>query len=288
VDTVASSQTWTTFTRVDGTPVIYTTKPISTIEPTVPFRCTERFLRRTELWMRALKYFSRTYGGPGKYDDVRLSRSNGFGVAGDTLGHGAGEAMDLAYVQWKDPAGGISVACRPAAKDHAHTSLTVRRRYWAVDAMCRTRFRYVLDGNYDGKHQDHLHTDWQDAPPRHLTDSRSDNVFLQALCNDLMGAQLAVDGRWGPATAGALREAMRLLKVSGDPHDGESSTWKTFCERAAAHGLRNKGVGYYDWYSLDRRYSWSAHNYPGSYIRHRDGLGFISAPSSSLDRSDAT
>ncbi len=262
------------FTHIDKTPVYYYDGSVKT------FQCNSTWFKdRVVPWLKQLKAVSRTYGGS-SYANIEHLRSQGFFVAKPGM-HNEGRAMDLATVKWN------GTQSSPINGDHASTTVSVRRRYFAVDALCRAHFRPVLDGNYNADHRNHFHCDDGEMPTICRKTSRADTVFVQALCNSFLGMSLSVDGAWGTATNNAFATAKSKLQVSGDPH-ASATAWKTFCERAAAHGFRNASFGYYAWYTLNSYYSWSSFNYPSSFIRHRDWLGFSNPASTATDRADAT
>ncbi|MFH0245541.1 extensin family protein [Streptomyces sp. HK10] len=218
-----------TFSRIDGTPVYYWRgdRGNNTLRN---WQCTEAFYDRLVLWIRDLRSLSAD-GGFGKVDFLV---SAGFYVNRSGQ-HGAGTAMDLDMVRW---AGGRR--CSPLDRHHAE-GRTLRRRYLAVDAVCRRRFRYVLDGWYNSAHHDHIHADFGGLPTTCEKGSRSDTVFVQAMCNNFMGAGLAVDGIWGPNTQTWFNRAKNRLGISGDPHS-EVAAWRNMLARMARHGFSDTAI----------------------------------------------
>ncbi|MBW1599717.1 extensin family protein [Streptomyces sp. JJ38] len=216
-----------TFSKIDGTPVYYWR---SNRGNTVlrDWRCTYDFYDRLVVWIRDLRRLSED-GGFGK---VSFLVSAGFYV-NKSGQHGAGTAMDLDHVRW---AGGRR--CSPLDRHHSSSNRTLRRRYLAVDATCRRRFRYVLDGWYNSAHADHIHADFGGLPTLCQKGSSSDTKFVQAMCNNFMGSGLAVDGIWGPKTNGAFSTAKNRLNISGNPHT-ELDAWRTMLARVARHGFRD-------------------------------------------------
>ena len=90
---------------------------------------------------------------------------------------------------------------------HASSSLATRRRYLAVEALLRKRFRTVLNGYYNTDHETHFHVDnGCDVEPLNKT-LRSHTLFMQLVANNFLGRNIAVDGTWGTATQGAFIEA---------------------------------------------------------------------------------
>ncbi|QFZ19410.1 extensin family protein [Saccharothrix syringae] len=215
-----------TFQRIDGTPVYYwrSSRGDTTLRN---WQATQEFYDSLVLWIRDLRSLSSAYGS------ITYLVSAGFYVnkPGE---HGAGTAMDLDHVRWS---GGQT--CSPLDREHASGTQATRRRYLAVDAVCRRRFRYVLDGWYNADHADHIHSDFGGLPARCVTGSESDTKFVQSLCNNFMNSGLAVDGIWGPLTTSAFTTAKSRLGVTGDPHTS-TSAWQTFLSAAARRGFANQ------------------------------------------------
>ncbi|WP_367128620.1 hypothetical protein [Saccharothrix sp. HUAS TT1] len=215
-----------TFSRIDGTPVYYwrSSRGNTTLRN---WQATQAFYDSLVLWIRDLRSLSSGYGS------VTYLVSAGFYVNKPGQ-HGAGTAMDLDHVRWSG--GQVS---SPLDRDHASGTLATRRRYLAVDAVCRRRFRYALDGWYNADHADHIHSDFGGLPVRCVTGSESDAKFVQALCNNFMSSGLAVDGIWGPLTQSAFTTAKSRLGVTGDPHSS-SAAWQSFLSAAARRGFANQ------------------------------------------------
>ena len=217
-----------TFSRIDGTPVYYwrSSRGDTTLRN---WQCTQAFYDTLVLWIRDLRAYSGAYGS------VTYLVSAGFYVNKPGQ-HGAGTAMDLDHVRWS---GGQTIS--PLDGHHASGTQYVRRRYLAVDAVCRRRFRYVLDGWYDSAHTDHIHSDFADLPTLCRTGSRSDTVFVQSMCNNFMGSGLAVDGQWGPLTSNAFNQAKSRLGITGDPHTS-TTAWRNMLAGIAQHGFANQAI----------------------------------------------
>ncbi|WP_186763487.1 extensin family protein [Lentzea tibetensis] len=216
-----------TFQKIDGTPVYYwrSNRPNTTPRN---WQATQAFYNALVAWIRDLRSLSAGYGS------ISYLVSAGFYVnkPGE---HGAGTAMDLDHVKWS---GGNSIS--PLDKHHASTNAAIRKRYLATEAVCRRRFRYVLDGWYNADHADHIHSDFGGMPVRVLKDSESDTKFVQAMCNNFRGAGLAIDGVWGPATQSAFNGAKSALAVTGDPHTS-SAVWQGMLSKIAQKGFANQG-----------------------------------------------
>jgi hypothetical protein len=215
------------FSRIDGTPVYYWRgNRGNTILR--DWRCTHAFYDRLVVWVRDLRRLSDESG----YGNVKFLVSAGFYVNRSGQ-HGAGTAMDLDLVRW---AGGRQSS---PLDGHHHGTRTRRRRYLAVDASCRRRFRYVLDGWYNAAHRDHIHADFGGLPTLCNKGSESDTKFVQAMCNNFMGAGIAVDGIWGPQTQKWFGRAKNRLSIEGNPHQNIKS-WRNMLARVARHGFRDQ------------------------------------------------
>lgn len=216
------------FRKIQGVPVYYglNTSPVT-------WYCTDGFYDRLGSWMTTLKNWSDDNGhGP-----VASIGSAGFYVNKPGQ-HGNGTAMDLSIVRWE---GGRK--CIPYNGHHAGpTSRKLRRRYFAVEATLRKRFRYVLDGHYNAAHRNHFHVDVGGLPNRRLLhSSRADTVFIQAVCNNFVGGGLAIDGAWGPATQNQVDKLKRRLDVSGSLQSNRGACLKLLRGIADA-GFRNQGI----------------------------------------------
>lgn len=222
-----SAMAMRTFSRIDGTPVYYWRgNRGNTVLRN--WQCTAAFYDRLVVWIRDLRRLS----SDGGFGNVAFLVSAGFYVnkAGQ---HGAGTAMDLDLVRW-----GGGRQCSPLDGHHA-AGRTLRRRYLAVDAVCRRRFRFVLDGWYNAAHRDHIHADFGGLPTLCNRGSSSDTKFVQAMCNNFMGSGLAVDGIWGSRTQSAFNQAKNRLGITGDPHQ-TISAWRNMLARVARHGFRDQ------------------------------------------------
>ena len=215
-----------TFSRIDGTPVYYwrSSRGDTTLRN---WQATQEFYDRLVLWIRDLRSLSSAYGS------VSYLVSAGFYVNKPGQ-HGAGTAMDLDYVRWS---GGASIS--PLDHHHASGTLSIRRRYLAVDAVCRRRFRYVLDGWYNSAHADHIHSDFGGLPTLCVKSSESDTKFVQAMCNNFLSSGLVVDGIWGNLTQSAFNTAKSRLGITGDPHSS-SSVWMSMLSGVASDGFANR------------------------------------------------
>jgi hypothetical protein len=229
-DVAAGGATEKAFSAIDGVPVYY--DRAGSLQRAT-FYCTYGFYDRLVAWKRRLASISA--GAGAAYSSLSYLALAGAYVNKSGY-HGLGRAVDVDQVVWS------GTASRPVDREYASSDRAVRRRFLAVDAVCRGTFRYVLDGWYDAAHHEHIHADDGALPTVCRTGSRSDTVFVQATCNAFTGAGLAVDGVWGPRTTAAFKDATARLGVSGDPHTS-SAAWVAWTERAAAHGFADQAFG---------------------------------------------
>ncbi|PWK88046.1 extensin-like protein [Lentzea atacamensis] len=217
-----------TFQKIDGTPVYYwrSNRGNTTARN---WQCTDAFYNALVAWIRDLRSLSSSYGS------ISYIVSAGFYVNKPGQ-HGAGTAMDLDHVRWS---GGNTIS--PLDKHHASSNAAIRKRYLATEAVCRRRFRYVLDGWYNADHADHIHADFGGMPVRVLKDSESDTKFVQAVCNNFRGSGLVIDGDWGTNTQNAFNGLKSALGVTGDPHTS-SSVWQGMLSKIATKGFANQNI----------------------------------------------
>lgn len=149
--------------------------------------------------------------------------------------HGAGQAFDIDAIVWQ------GTSSYPYYQHHSSSSLATRRRYLGVNAFCQRQFKYVLNGWYNAAHRDHFHVDNWGGGRVLRKDYRSDVVFIQAMCNDLMGINLAIDGIYGPNTDYWYRESKSRAGVAGDT-SGSVSAWRLWCYRTGLRGLNNQSL----------------------------------------------
>ncbi|WP_394617806.1 extensin family protein [Lentzea sp. JNUCC 0626] len=217
-----------TFQKIDGTPVYYwrSNRGNTTARN---WQATDAFYNALVAWIRDLRSLSSSYGS------ISYIVSAGFYVnkAGQ---HGAGTAMDLDHVRWSN--GNVT---SPLDQHHASGTAALRKRYLATEAVCRRRFRYVLDGWYNADHRDHIHADFGGMPVRVLKDSEADTKFVQGTCNNFRGSGLAIDGIWGPATTSAFNGLKSALGVTGDPHTS-TAVWQGMLSKIATKGFANQNI----------------------------------------------
>lgn len=149
--------------------------------------------------------------------------------------HGQGRAWDIDGIRWSN------TSCWPYYGHHASSTLSIRRRYLGLNAFCQRQFKYVLSGWYNAAHEDHIHVDNVGGGRVLRKDYSSDVVFIQAMCNDLMGVSLAVDGVYGPNTDYWYRESKDRANVTGDTSSSVSA-WRLWCYRTGIRGLNNQAL----------------------------------------------
>ena len=142
--------------------------------------------------------------------------------------HGLGRAFD--HDAWSFE----HVSIRPIAGDHVAQSLAKRRRYWALAALMRSRSAFVLHGHFDAAHRDHIHQD-NGGPRPFTTGSPATVKLVQAVCNNIYGNSLAIDGAFGPRSQAALTAAMRRVGLDGGVSD--PAEFKRFLLRSGRLGF---------------------------------------------------
>jgi hypothetical protein len=169
------------------------------------------------------------FRAPASFGD--LKRITSAGVLVDKPGlHGKGRAFD--HDAWAFE----HVNIRPIAHDHNSPSLHRRQRYWALAALIRSHSAFVLHGEYNPDHRDHIHQD--NGGPRPFTTSSEATVKLvQAICNHIFGhsPKLTIDGNFGSSSKAAAADAMHKVDLTGDIFDfGE---WTRFLLRSGRLGF---------------------------------------------------
>lgn len=221
----------TSFSRIRGVPIYYWRDGTRDTRLR-QWYAAPSMVTQVDRWMNDLLNLSRSSGWP----PVAYLVSAGFYVNRSGQ-HGQGTAMDLDAVVWAD-----GRRCVPLDHHHRHPWPGVRRRYLAVEASLRRRFRWVLDAHYNAAHLDHFHADLGGLPSARLRhDARSDTVFVQAVCNEFMDSGLAVDGIWGPLTEAQFERLKRRLRTPGNMQDDPRAV-RPLLNRITRHGLRNTAI----------------------------------------------
>jgi len=144
--------------------------------------------------------------------------------------HGKGRAFD--HDAWTF----ANVDIRPLRKDHKAGSRAQRQRYWGLAAIIRARSAFVLHGEYNAAHEDHIHQDVI-AGTRAFTASSEASVKLaQAICKHIYGSSdLAIDGSFGDKSKAAARAAMLKVDLPGDISD--TGQWERWLLRSGRLGF---------------------------------------------------
>lgn len=219
-----------TFSAIDGTPIKYGSPGNYSVRDV---KAERSFYNQLVDWIVKLRYFSDTWGGSG-LTDLRWIGHAGAYVCKPGC-HGRGRAIDLNRIQWN------GVVVDMFSGDHASSDRITRRRYLAVDAMCRRFFKYTLDGWYNAQHENHIHVDDHAAPILSKT-STSDTGFVQAVCNNFDAAGLVVDGSWGPSTQSAWQNVNSAWGYNGCDPFTSALDYADWCNFVAAHGFADKGA----------------------------------------------
>ena len=213
------------FTSLAGVPVRYDRAPLSQYGTRgVPFR----FHSEPDFTARLEAFFDELWRV------CPLGRAEVITSAGAYTNkpgqHGKGRAFDLDGIFW---AGKTFVTL--------HDGFNARDRtfYFGVECVIRKHFGQVLNYLYNADHRDHFHFD-DAVSVAFRQGSRSTVGFLQGTLRFVHGIPVATDGRWGPNTRDATRQALRSLGISGfiDSRD----TWLAFLSRSAAKAFGTTGA----------------------------------------------
>jgi hypothetical protein len=169
------------------------------------------------------------FRAPASFGDLKRITSAGVLVAKPGF-HGKGRAFD--HDAWAFE----HVNIRPIDHDHNAPSLHRRQRYWALAALIRSHSAFVLHGEYNADHRDHIHQD--DGGPRPFTTSSQATVKLvQAICNHVFhhSPKLTIDGHFGSSSKAAAADAMRKVDLPGDIFD--FGQWTRFLLRSGRLGF---------------------------------------------------
>jgi hypothetical protein len=183
--------------------------------------------RFRELLIRTVK--SVRFRAPESFGELTRITSAGVFVAKPGF-HGLGRAFD--HDAWTFE----HVNIRPIARDHAARALARRRRYWALAALMRSRSAFVLHGEFEAAHADHIHQD-NGGPRSFATSSPATVKLVQANCNHIFDRSpgLAIDGVFGPESQAAARNAMRRVDLAGDIFDPRQ--WQRLLLRSGRLGF---------------------------------------------------
>ncbi len=135
--------------------------------------------------------------------------------------HGVGRAFDLDSLFWPGKSF-VTLSDGYGAGD--------REFYYGVECVLRRHFGQVLNFDYNADHRDHLHVDTA-QPVALRKNSTAVTVFVQGLLRRVYNSTVAVDGKWGVATEGALRQACTAAGMVGTIKS--PAEWREFLLRSA-------------------------------------------------------
>ena len=118
--------------------------------------------------------------------------------------HGSGQAFDLDGLFWSG---------REFVTLYDGFQGRDRRFYYAVECILRRHFGQVLNFSYNADHRDHFHLDHAAAVGLRRG-SNAVAFFVQGLLRTVFELSVAVDGRWGNQTEGALQRAASRVGVN--------------------------------------------------------------------------
>jgi hypothetical protein len=142
--------------------------------------------------------------------------------------HGLGRAFDHDVWAFEH------VIISPLRGDHASRVKSRRQRYWALAALMRSQSAFVLHGEYNAAHRDHLHQD-NGGGRAFSTSSEATVKLVQAVCAHVYGHELLIDGDFGPARRAAVALSMGEAGVAGDIF--EPGQFKRFLLRSGRVGF---------------------------------------------------
>ena len=145
--------------------------------------------------------------------------------------HGMGRACDWDVWAFSD------VKISPLSRDHEDPSKAVRRRYWALAALCRSVSSFILHAEFNADHEDHIHQD-DGGSVAFNAGSRSTVKLVQSVCNEIFdrSPRLVVDGTFGSKTQQAIEAALDTVHLEGSLTD--TGTWRQFLRRSGRLGFR--------------------------------------------------
>jgi len=167
---------------------------------------------------------------PEQFGELRSITSAGMLVKKPDSLHASGRACD-----W-DSFTFAHLQISPFFGDHKSPSHDVRRRYWALAALCRSTSAYVLHAEFNAAHTDHIHQD-NGAALAFDPGSPTTVKLVQALCNEVFDQTpaLRIDGVFGQDTRDALVLALRVVGLDGSVT--QLATWRKFLRRAGRLGF---------------------------------------------------
>jgi hypothetical protein len=127
--------------------------------------------------------------------------------------HGEGRAFDLSVTRFTN--GQVidtNVNWNPSAPCSLG-ALANRRRYIGLVCAARQFVGTVLTAWYNAEHRNHIHFDNGVGVVPLRTGTRTDATMVQAICNNLSGESLVIDGAWGPLTEAAYQRLLTKLNM---------------------------------------------------------------------------
>lgn len=217
------------FDAIDGVPTWYRRFPNGG-QRRYTFRSTDDLYRQLVRFKRDLN----AYVEPAGYGPLTRIYLGGTYVAKGGQ-HGLGRAVDFDRFEF---ASGKS--CTPIARVHAHRKQWARLRYWAMVAVCRQHFRWVLDASFNAAHHDHIHGDLGGMPVRLARSSTSEAKFVQSVCREFAGTSTTVDGQWGPQTDRHVAYTLRRAGLAHLRPLNSVSDYRKFLQRISQKGFRGQ------------------------------------------------
>jgi hypothetical protein len=191
-----------TVNKLDGVPLFYARGPGAPAQHSFTFEPT--FHDECVAVIRSVRHRV-----PPSYGKLTRITTAGTFVAKDLM-HGKARAMD--HDRWEFE----HVDIHPFKHDHASADIKRRRRYWALAAIMRSHSAYLLHGEYNAAHRDHLHHD-NGGPSGFTTSSQATVKLVQAICRHVFNdPTVAIDGDYGPKSKAAVAAAVAKLELTGD------------------------------------------------------------------------
>ena len=156
--------------------------------------------------------------------------------------HGQGRAFDLTHI--RSTRDGFFVDMNTDWNpNHPCRGVRQTRRYIAVAASLRRYVGTVLTGWYNDDHKNHIHFDTGTPVLPIRRDARTDTTLIQAACRYMNGADIAIDGQWGPATERAFRQLRRALHMQCRSPRSSVADARLFLQLIARNGMAGMAAG---------------------------------------------
>jgi hypothetical protein len=221
MDAVEAAPGLITVDQLDGVPLFYARGPGAPARHSFSFEPT--FHDECVAVIRSVRHRV-----PASYGKLKRITTAGTFVSKDLM-HGKARAMD--HDRWEFE----HVDIHPFKHDHNSANLKRRRRYWALAAIMRSHSAYVLHGEYNGPHTNHIHHD-NGGPFGFDTSSKATVKLVQAICKHIFGfTALAIDGDYGTNSKAAVKSVLAKLELAGDITD--PTVFKRFLMRSGRLGF---------------------------------------------------